>query len=55
MTKQWHGGKGSQRRNTDDKAYADNWDKIFNKEKNNGNESSKTSKETSKAQLKEKK
>lgn len=31
MTKQWHGGKGSQRRNTNDKAYADNWDKIFGK------------------------
>lgn len=29
--KQWHGGKGSQRRNADDKAYADNWDKIFGK------------------------
>ena len=27
----WHGGKGSQRRNTNDKAYADNWDKIFGK------------------------
>jgi hypothetical protein len=31
--KQTHGGKGSARRNADDKAYADNWDKIFNKEK----------------------
>ena len=31
MTKQWHGGKGSQRRNSNDKAYADNWDKIFGK------------------------
>ena len=31
MTKQWHGGKGSQRRNANDKAYADNWDKIFGK------------------------
>lgn len=29
MTKQWHGGKGSARRNTNNKAYADNWDKIF--------------------------
>tara|TARA_R110002073_G_scaffold40387_1_gene114449 strand:+ start:4524 stop:4733 length:210 start_codon:yes stop_codon:yes gene_type:complete len=29
MTKQWHGGKGSQRRNADDKAYGDNWDLIF--------------------------
>ena len=27
--KQTHGGKGSARRNADDKAYADNWDKIF--------------------------
>ena len=33
MTKQWHGGKGSQRRNTDNKAYADNWEKIFGKDK----------------------
>jgi len=31
MTKQWHGGKGSARRNANDKAYADNWDKIFGK------------------------
>tara|TARA_R110000803_G_scaffold4020_3_gene13760 strand:+ start:994 stop:1137 length:144 start_codon:yes stop_codon:yes gene_type:complete len=30
---QTHGGKGSTRRNANDKAYADNWDKIFNKEK----------------------
>jgi len=29
--KQWHGGKGSQRRNANDKAYGDNWDKIFGK------------------------
>jgi len=28
------GGKGSSRRNSNDKAYADNWDKIFgNKDK----------------------
>ena len=28
----WHGGKGSGRRtNRDDKAYSDNWDKIFGK------------------------
>jgi hypothetical protein len=33
MSKQWHGGKGSQRRNANDKAYADNWEKIFNKDK----------------------
>lgn len=25
------GGKGSQRRNSNEKAYADNWDKIFAK------------------------
>jgi len=31
MTKQWHGGKGSQRRNSNDKAYRDNWDNIFSK------------------------
>mgnify|MGYP006132375183 CR=1 FL=1 len=30
---QTHGGKGSTRRNANDKAYADNWDKIFGKEK----------------------
>jgi hypothetical protein len=29
--KQTHGGKGSARRNANDKAYADNWDKIFGK------------------------
>jgi len=31
--KQWHGGKGSKRRNSDDKTYADNWEKIFGKKK----------------------
>ena len=36
MTKEWHGGKGSTRRNANDKAYADNWDLIWNKEKDNG-------------------
>ena len=30
-SKQWHGGKGSQRRNANDKAYSDNWEKIFGK------------------------
>jgi len=30
---QWHGGKGSKRRNSNDKLYADNWDRIFNKGK----------------------
>ncbi len=30
----WHGGKGSGRRNTqDDDRYRDNWDKIFGKHK----------------------
>jgi hypothetical protein len=33
MTK-WHGGKGSgKRKNDDQKQYADNWEKIFNKKK----------------------
>jgi hypothetical protein len=27
----WHGGKGSGRRGSDDKKYADNWDIIFGK------------------------
>ena len=30
---QWHGGKGSKRRNSDEKLYAENWEKIFGKEK----------------------
>ena len=25
----WHGGKGSKRRNSNEEAYADNWEKIF--------------------------
>ena len=29
----WHGGKGCKRRNSDEKAYADNWEKIFGKKK----------------------
>ena len=29
----WHGGKGSTPRGTDQQKYADNWDKIFKKEK----------------------
>jgi hypothetical protein len=29
----WHGGKGSGRRGSDDKKYADNWEKIFGKTK----------------------
>jgi|TARA_B100001094_G_C18195462_1_gene810459 hypothetical protein len=31
MAKQWHGGKGSQRRNSNEKLYSDNWDTIFGK------------------------
>ena len=32
MTTKWHGGKGSQRRSKEDqKAYSDNYDRIFNK------------------------
>ena len=34
MTSQWHGGKGSMPRSTNDQVYKDNWDKIFgNKDK----------------------
>lgn len=34
MTKQWHGGKGSApRKNSDQKTYEDNWEKIFGKNK----------------------
>tara|TARA_R100001510_G_C7521822_1_gene116992 strand:- start:436 stop:624 length:189 start_codon:yes stop_codon:yes gene_type:complete len=29
----WHGGKGSSRRISNEQAYRDNWDKIFNKHK----------------------
>ena len=29
--KQWHGGKGSKRRNSNEQLYADNWEKIFGK------------------------
>jgi len=31
MAKQWHGGKGSKRRNSNEELYADNWEKIFGK------------------------
>ena len=31
--KQWHGRKGSKRRNSNDAMYADNWEKIFGKKK----------------------
>ncbi len=30
----WHGGKGSKRRTSNEKAYADNWDKIFGAKRN---------------------
>ena len=34
MSNQWHGGKGSApRKSNDQKTYADNWDKIFGKKK----------------------
>lgn len=29
----WHGGKGSERRGSNDQLYADNWEKIFGKPK----------------------
>jgi len=33
-TGKWHGGKGSSpRKNADQKAYADNWEKIFGNKK----------------------
>ena len=32
-SKQWHGGKGSKIRNSDQDTYADNWEKIFGKKK----------------------
>ena len=31
--KQWHGRKGSQRRNSNEDAYASNWEKIFGEKK----------------------
>ena len=31
--KQWHGGKGSKRRNSNEDLYANNWEKIFGKSK----------------------
>ena len=30
---QWHGGKGSKRRNSNEKKYQENWDKIFKNKK----------------------
>ena len=29
MSKQWHGGKGSQQRSGNDEVYRSNWDRIF--------------------------
>lgn len=31
----WHGGKGSARKQSDQQKYADNWEKIFGKNKKN--------------------
>ena len=31
MSKQWHGGKGSKRRNSNEEAYADGWELAFGK------------------------
>ena len=42
------GGKGSGRRHSNEKAYADNWDLIFKKKKKDGNESKEISTEKSK-------
>lgn len=33
MSKQWHGGKGSKRRNSNEEAYADGWELAFGKKK----------------------
>ena len=30
-SKQWHGGKGSKRRNSNEEAYADGWELAFGK------------------------
>ena len=41
----WHGGKGSGRRSTqDDKKYTDNWEKIFGKPRQNINTRNKDNK-----------
>lgn len=46
---QWHGGKGSTPRATDQKKYSDNWDKIFaNKQEQQHDKSKETESETSK-------
>jgi len=33
----WHGGKGSARRNSNEQAYSDNWETIFGKSRPNIN------------------
>jgi len=33
----WHGGKGSGRRNSNEEAYRDNWDNIFGPTRSNIN------------------
>ena len=43
MSDQWIGGKGDKRRNPNDKAYRDNWEKIFGKKKPVVKERKKTS------------
>jgi len=35
MTEKWHGGKGSKPRPIDKKKYDENYDRIFNKKKEN--------------------
>ena len=30
---EWHGGKGSKRRTSNEKSFSDNWDKIFREDK----------------------
>lgn len=32
-SQQWHGGKGSSQRKTDNQKFSDNWDAIFSKPK----------------------
>lgn len=40
----WHGGKGSQRRTTNEQAYRDNWDKIFGGDRTKVNHKEETKK-----------
>ena len=40
----WHGGKGSGRRNSNEQAYRDNWDNIFGPTRANVNTRNKDSK-----------